>query len=95
VALEELQVLPSAHQIEPDAGYGQFHQRLVCVAHVTEVGLHQQARRSGRLGQPAVGPIERADLVGGPVLDETRLVELDPIRPQLTQPSDDLRQHLG
>ena len=87
---DELEVLLAAHEVEPDAGDRQPRQHRIGLADVVEVGVDEDLGRALDLAEPLVGALERLELGGRAVLDQHRLVDLDPLG---AQPAE-LREHL-
>ena len=91
VLLQQPEVAPPAHQVEADRRHRQAGERAVRLVDVAEVGLDEQLRGTGRLGQPLVGARQGRQLGRRAVLHEHRLVELHPARAGVAQQ----REHLG
>ncbi len=98
VAPHELQVLGSAHQIEPQRVHRQVAQSRVGVADVAEIRLQDEPRIALGFRQGTVSTLERRHLLAARVAHQERLVQLDPLGPGAGQARDhlavDLRQRI-
>ena len=93
--VDQIPVAPAPHQVEAKPLDRQGRQDRVCLADVAEVRLNEQLSAALCLGQRAVRRRQRFELGRTAVLDETRLIQLHPLRPEIEQLSKNTGVHGG
>ena len=83
-----------ADEVEPDSGDRQPAQRRERLADVVEVGVDDDLRRALGAREARVRPLQCLELVGGAILCQHRLVDLDPLCADRSQLPDHLCVYL-